>query len=125
MKVAYVFISPMAATFKLARMILPQLEAGQHGAEVVGMMFFDDNLFVLRRGDEIGERLAKLAAERNILLMMCDDCAIRRGLGEGDFHQCGRGEVKPKDCVPGVVAGCFPQLYAALAANPPDTVISL
>ena len=33
-------------------MILPQLEAGNHGVEVVGMMFFDDNNYVLRSGDE-------------------------------------------------------------------------
>ncbi|NHB78604.1 sulfur reduction protein DsrE, partial [Rhodobacter sp. M37P] len=26
---------------------------------------------------------------------------------------------------PGVVAGCFPQLYGALAGNPPDQVITL
>lgn len=125
MKVAYVFATPMASTFKLARMILPQLEAGTHGAEVVGMMFFDDNIYALRQDDAVGERLARLAAERNILLMICDDCAVRRGLAEGEFHQCGSGEVKAKDCVPGVVAGCFPQLYAALAGNPPDQVITL
>jgi hypothetical protein len=57
--------------------------------------------------------------------MICDDCAIRRGMAEGDFHQCGRGEVRAKGCVPGVVAGCFPQLYAALGGNPPDYVITL
>lgn len=32
-------------------MILPQLEGGYHGAEVVGMFFFDDNTFVLRAGE--------------------------------------------------------------------------
>ena len=51
MKVAYVFITPRAATYKLGQMILPQLEAGVHGVEVVGMFFFDDNAFVLRQGD--------------------------------------------------------------------------
>jgi hypothetical protein len=50
MKVAYVFITPRAATYKLGQMILPQLEAGTHGVEVVGMFFFDDNAFVLRQG---------------------------------------------------------------------------
>jgi sulfur relay (sulfurtransferase) complex TusBCD TusD component (DsrE family) len=125
MKVAYVFATPMASAFKLARMILPQLEEGIHGADVVGMMFFDDNIYALRQGDEVGERLAKIAAEKNILLMICDDCAIRRGMAEGEFHQCGRGEVRAKGCVPGVVAGCFPQLYAALGGNPPDQVITL
>ncbi len=46
---------------KLAQMILPQLEAGTHGVEVVGMFFFDDNTFVLRKGDPVGECLAKVA----------------------------------------------------------------
>lgn len=125
MKVAYVFATPMASAFKLARMILPQLEQGIHGAEVVGMMFFDDNVYALRAGDDTGERLAKVAAEKGILLMICDDCAMRRGLAEGEFHQCGTGEVRAKGTVAGVVAGCFPQLYAALAGNPPDHVVTL
>jgi hypothetical protein len=72
MKVAYVFATPNAATYKLATMVLPQLEAGIHGADVVGMMFFDDNLFCLRQGDPVGERLARIAREKNILLMVCD-----------------------------------------------------
>ena len=55
-------------------MILPQLEEGAHGAEVVGMFFFEDNNYVLVKGDPIGERLAKVARVRNILLMGCDQC---------------------------------------------------
>lgn len=125
MKVAYVFATNMASTFKLATMILPQLEAGAHGAQVVGMMFFDDNLFCLRQGDPVGERLARIAKEQGILLMVCDQCAVRRNLAEGAFEQCGRGEVTAKGLVEGVVAGCFPQLYAALAGNPPDSIITL
>ena len=125
MKVAYVFATNMAATFKLATMILPQLEEGYHGAEVAGMFFFDDNLYTLRKGDPVGERLARVAAEKNILLMICDQCALRRNLAEGEFHQCGKGEVTPKDVVDGVQAGCFPQLYAALAPAKPDQVITL
>ena len=31
MKVAYIFNSPHASTYKLGQMILPQLEAGTHG----------------------------------------------------------------------------------------------
>lgn len=89
------------------------------------MFFFDDNLFCLRAGDPVGERLAKVAAEQNILLMVCDQCAVRRNLAEGTFEQCGKGEVKPKGLVAGVHAGCFPQLYAALAPSPPDQVITL
>ena len=125
MKVAYVFATNMASTFKLATMILPQLEEDYHGAEVVGMMFFDDNIYCLREGDPVGERLAKVAKEKGILLMVCDQCAVRRGLAEGEFEQCGKGEVKAKGLVDGVVAGCFPQLYGALGGNPPDQVITL
>ena len=125
MKVAYIFATNMASTFKLSTMILPQLEAGYHGVEVVGMFFFDDNAYTLRKGDPVGERLAKIAAEKNILLMACDQCALRRGLAEGEFSQCGSGEVKPKDVVDGVHVGCFPQLYGALAPAAPDQVITL
>ena len=125
MKVAYIFRSNMAATYQLATMILPQLEGGYHGATVVGMFFFDDNLYVLREGDPIGERLAKIAKEQGILLMMCDQCAVRRHLAEGTLEQCGRGNVKARGTVQGVTAGCFPQLYAALGQNPPDQVITL
>ena len=58
--VAYVFAtSGHTASYKLGKMILPQLEAGNHGVEVVGMFFFDDNSYVLRAGDPIGERLAQ------------------------------------------------------------------
>ncbi len=125
MKVAYILATDMAATFKLATMILPQLEAGNHGADVGGMFFFDDNLYSLRKGESIGERLAKVAAEKNILLMGCDQCALRRNLAEGEFTQCGSGGVTPKDVVDGVQVGCFPQLYAALAPTLPDHIIPL
>ena len=125
MKVAYIFRSNMASTYQLATMILPQLEGGYHGAEVVGMFFFDDNTFVLRSGDPVGERLSKVAREQGILLMICDQCAVRRNLAEGTIEQCGKGEVMAKGTVEGVTAGCFPQLYGALSGNLPDQVITL
>ena len=125
MKIASIFRHNMASTFQLSTMILPQLENKSHGVDVVGMMFFDDNLYVLAKGNEVGERLSKVAKEQNILLMICDQCAIRRGFGEGNFEQCGTGEVKAKGTVNGVTAGCFPQLYEALSFNPPDQVITL
>jgi len=125
MRVAYVFATNMASTFKLATMILPQMERGDHGAEVVGMFFFDDNIFCLRVGDPVGERLARLAKANGMLLMVCDQCAVRRGLAEGTLDECGTGSVKAKGMVEGVVCGCFPQLYAALAAAQPDQVITL
>ena len=64
-KVAYIFsTSGHTASYKLGKMILPQLEQGSHGVEVVGMFFFDDNTYLLREGDPIGERLGRVAAEQ-------------------------------------------------------------
>lgn len=121
MRVAYVFsTSGHTASYKLGRMILPQLEAGNHGAEVVGMMFFDDNTYALRAGDPVGERLSRVAAAQGILLMLCDQCALERGLAEGELGSC-----RPVGTVDGVVVGCFPDLYGALAGSPPDHVITL
>jgi hypothetical protein len=133
MKIAYVFVSPRAASYKLGKMILPQLEAGTHGVEVVGMFFFDDNVFALRSGDPLGERLAAVAQRTGMLLMMCDMCALERGLAEGQPRWCdaeGHGLKDPRECrvkdtVAGVQVGCFPDLYAALGGNPPDQVITL
>ena len=121
MKIAYVFAtSGHTASYKLGKMILPQLEAGTHGVDVIGMFFFDDNNYVLRAGDPIGERLAKVAAEQGMLLMLCDQCALERGLAQGEPGKC-----TPSGTVAGVRVGCFPDLYAALAGNPPDQVITL
>lgn len=133
MKIAYVFALPRSASYKLGQMILPQLEAGTHGVDVVGMFFFDDNTLLLSKGNPIGERLAKVAAEKNILLMMCDMCALERGLAEGEPRWCdasGQGRTEPGEChvvnvVDGVHVGCFPDLYGALAGSPPDQVITL
>ncbi len=121
MKIAYVFsTSGHTASYKLGEMILPQLEDDSHGVDVVGMFFFDDNNYVLRAGDPLGERLAKVAAERGMLMMMCDRCALSRGLAEGEPGDC-----TPAGVVDGVSVGCFPDLYTALAGNPPDHVITL
>ncbi len=125
MKIAYVFKSNMASTFQLGTMILPQLEDNSHMVNVIGMFFFDDNIMCLQKGNPVGERLAKIAKEKKMLLMVCDQCAVRRELAEGTFEQCGSGEVKSKGLVDGVVAGCFPQLYSALGPNAPDQVITL
>ena len=137
MKVAYLFVtSGHTVDYKLGKMILPQLEQGTHGAEVVGMFFFDDNAYILRKGDPIGERLAKVAKERNIWLGVCDMCALDRNLAEGEPVWCypdrrsGREggapeKIKLKDAIDGLHVGCFPDVYAALSGNPPDLVISL
>ena len=68
MKVAYIFRNSMASSFQLGSMILPQLEAGNHGVDVVGMFFFDDNVFSLRADDEVGRRLSKLPRSKTFSL---------------------------------------------------------
>jgi len=122
MKVAYIFSTTgHTVSYKLGKMILPQLEEHRHGVEVVGMFFFDDNTYALRKGDPLGERLAKVAQEQNILLMLCDQCATERGLATPNDE----GGYSPQDVVAGVRVGCFPDLYAALSGNMPDQVITL
>ena len=96
MKVAYVFsTSGHTASYKLGKMILPQLEQGTHGVEVVGMFFFDDNTYLLRAGDPVGERLGRVAAEHGMLLMLCDRCALERCLAAGRSARRGRRERSP------------------------------
>lgn len=112
MKVAYIFSTQgHSVSYKLGQMILPQLEADAHGVEVVGMFFFEDNNYVLVKGDPIGERLAAVAKEKGMLLMGCDKCCYERQID--------------KKLVEGAVIGCFPNLYEALSGNMPDQVITL
>lgn len=112
MKVAYIFSTQgHTVSYKLGQMILPQLEEKAHGVEVVGMFFFEDNNYVLVKGDPIGERLAKVAKEQGMLLMGCDKCCYERNIAD--------------KLVEGAGIGCFPNLYQALSQNMPDQVITL
>jgi hypothetical protein len=112
MKVAYIFATQKhTVSYVLARMILPQLEENRHGVEVVGMFFFEDNNYVLVKGNPIGERLRAVAEQQGILLMGCDQCCFEREIAD--------------QLMDGVSIGCFPDLYGALAGNPPDQVITL
>ena len=112
MKVAYIFSTQgHSVSYKLGKMILPQLERNAHGVDVVGMFFFEDNNYVLVKGNPIGERLAKVAKEKGMLLMGCDQCCDEREITE--------------NLVAGAVVGCFPNLYGALSKNMPDQVITL
>jgi len=121
MKVAYILNSPDAGWYKIGKMVLPQLEEDRHGVDVVGIFAFDENAYMLRKGDPVGERLAKIAKEKNILLMICDQCANSRNLAK----QVGESSYEPVNTVDGVRVGCFPDLYEALSGNMPDQVISL
>lgn len=56
MKVAYIFSSQgQAVSYKLGKMILPQLDERTQGPEVIGMFVFEDNNYVPVEGDPIGE----------------------------------------------------------------------
>jgi sulfur relay (sulfurtransferase) complex TusBCD TusD component (DsrE family) len=125
MKVAYIFKTEMSSTFQLATMILPQLEKNIHGVEVIGMFFFDENVHILRKGNDVGERLNALAAEKGMLIMACDQCALRRDLAESTLDSYGTGSVQPKNMIDVGQVGCFPQLYKALGGNVPNLVITL
>ncbi len=112
MRVAYIFATKgHTVSYVLGRMILPQLEEDRHGAEVVGMFFFEDNNYVLVKGDPIGERLHKVAKEKGILLMGCDQCCYEREIADRLLDN--------------VLIGCFPDLYKALSGKIPDQVITL
>ena len=112
MKVAYIFSTQRhTVSYILGKMILPQLEEDRHGVEVVGMFFFEDNNYILMKGNPIGERLHAVANRNGILLMGCDQCCYEREIAD--------------KLLDGVPIGCFPDLYRALAVNMPDQVITL
>ena len=112
MKVAYIFATQKhTISYVLGKMILPQLEEDRHGVDVVGMFFFEDNNYVLVKGNPTGERLLKVAQEKGILLMGCDQCCFEREIADKLFE--------------GIPIGCFPDLYNALSGNMPDHIITL
>jgi hypothetical protein len=111
MKVAYIF-STVNASYILEKMILPQLESGTHGVQVVGMFFFVDNNYMLTEGNPTAERLAAVAKKNGMLVMGCDQCCELRRI-EDRIHD-------------GFRIGCFPNLYQALmAAGGIDQAITL
>ena len=55
-----------------------------------------------------------------MLLMLFDQCALEHCLAEGEI-----GAAVPTGTVASVRVGCFPDLDAALAGDPPDHVITL
>lgn len=112
MRVAYIFATQRhTVSYVLAKMVLPQLEEDRHGVDVAGMFFFEDNNYVLVRGNPIGERLLAVARRKHILLMGCDQCCYEREITD--------------QLLEGVAIGCFPDLYQALSGNMPDQVVTL
>ena len=56
-----------------------------------------------------------MAKQKGMLLLICDQCVIRRRLATGEA-----GDAKPMNLVDGVTVGYFPDLYEALEPNSPD-----
>jgi len=110
MKIAYLFETEHAREI-LEYMIIPQMEEGRHGVDVVGMMFFFDNTYMLVDGNDVAKRLSALAEKNGMLLMACDRCCYQR-------------EIDNKLISPAGI-GCFPNVYAALGSVGVDQVITL
>jgi sulfur relay (sulfurtransferase) complex TusBCD TusD component (DsrE family) len=127
MDVAYVFSTTgQTIDYVLGELILPQLEADRHGADVAAMFFFHDNTFVLREDDPLGARLVDVAEEKDILLMLCDRCAQKRGLAERvRDHDSGRAQYEPRNTFENVTVGSFPDLYSALGGIGVDHVVTV
>lgn len=112
MKAAYKFSTQGHSVFcKLGKMILPQLEQNIHGVDVVGMFFTEDNVYVLQKGNLIGEGLTTSAAGKDMLLMACEQCAYEREIDDM------LGE--------GAAIGGFPDLFGALSGKMLWHVITL
>jgi len=100
MKVAYIFsTSGHTADYKLGQMILPQLEANNHGAEL-RMFFFDDNNYALREGDPTGAAIKDCSRKGNFVDDVRPLCLITR-TGKGEPGNCTYSTVS------GVQIGCF------------------
>lgn len=111
MKVAYIFATGNGS-YILEKMILPQMEAGIHGVDVIGMFFFIDNTYMLQEGNPTALRLKALAEKTGMLVMGCDQCCELRRIDESLQEP--------------FTTGCFPGLYSALEkAGGVDQVITL
>lgn len=110
MKVAYVISSDNSRKI-LRDMIIPQMEANNHGAEVLGMFFVFDNTYLLLKNTDLGARLQKLHDETGMIILACDQCVIEREIQD--------------NIIPGASIGCFPVLYGCLENVELDQVITL
>lgn len=109
MRVAYIF-STVNASYILEKMILPQMEAGTHPVDVIGMFFFVDNNYMLTQGNPTADRLQGIAKDTGVLVMGCDQC-------------CEQRRIEDQMQFP---IGCFPNLYGSLGeAGGVDQVITL
>lgn len=122
MKIAYLFVSnPRTVNTKLGDTILPQLSDGKGGIEIVGMFFFDDNIYTLRSGNPLGERVLQAAAERHIPVVICECCAIERKLAEASSDE----QVRTIGLLDGITVSNYPDPFTVLAGDRPDSIITI
>jgi sulfur relay (sulfurtransferase) complex TusBCD TusD component (DsrE family) len=110
MKVIYVFATSNASML-LEKMIIPQVGQERHGAEVVGMFFVADNVYLFLPENPIGEKLVQLASKYGFSLVCCDFCCEQRGISSRLY--------------PGAQEGCFPDLYQLAEEKGAQQVITL
>ena len=110
MKVLYIFKSSDSSTI-LEKMIIPQLEKETHGAEVVGLFFFADNVYFFLPENPIGEKLSRLSVKLKFFVLCCDYCCEQRGIS-GRLY-------------PGIEEGCFPDVYKLAEEKGAQQVITL
>jgi sulfur relay (sulfurtransferase) complex TusBCD TusD component (DsrE family) len=110
MKIVYLFQSSRASIL-LEKMIIPQISMEEHGAKIVGMFFFHDNVYFFLPEHPIGEKLAMLSAKYRFFIKCCDYCCNQRGIS-GRLY-------------PGITEGCFPDLYKLAEETKADHVITL
>ncbi|BDC17328.1 DsrE family protein [Acidianus sp. HS-5] len=97
-KIAYIALTNLAQ-YILVNMAIPQLEEGRHNAEVKGIFFVHDNVYMLTKGTDTAERLRKLH-EKGIYLQACDQCTYMRNLAGSLIEEA--------------KIGCFPDFYAGV-----------
>jgi hypothetical protein len=130
-KVAYFFLSRESGILKLIQKILPELENGTHSLNVVAMCFFDDNAIVLELNNRIGQRLATLAKEKDIILLK-GEITDMNPIDHARNEQKTKDQIrlKPTECVvitvvDGEQVGIYPDFYSAMGKYRPERIISI
>ncbi|ARM74885.1 DsrE family protein [Acidianus manzaensis] len=93
-RVAYLALTNLAQ-YILVNMILPQIEENRHNADVKGIFFIHDNVYMLTKGTDTAERLRKIADK--VYLQACDQCTYMRNLANSLIEEA--------------KIGCFPDFY--------------
>jgi len=131
-KIIYVFLSQGFGLRMLISRIIPELEAGTHSVDVLGMCFFDGNQAALDTSNPLGARLEILAKANDIILMEADVSDLK--INEPKYPDMNEVQTserrKPTECPviaykSGKQSVCYPDVYSAVAPARPEHFISL